>query len=366
MFVSVVNNIRSIKFKKYYILLGEASFYLVPVNHIVYEKEAKRMRKYSHFVIICFFALLVVNNPLTDRYVVGLKSEALAVSKQKDTLYKEIVEKAADYYVAPEDAKIDRVWKAIPGLNGLKVDIEASYRKMKVDGHFNEEKLVLKQISPKVQLSDLPPTPIYKGHPEKQMVSFLINVAWGNEYIPDMLAVLKKHNVHASFFLEGRWAQNNPELAKMIIDKTGHEIGNHSYTHPNMERLSAEKTRDEIQKTNEVIKAITDKPVQWFAPPSGNYRDESVQIAAEYKLGTVMWTVDTVDWKKPTPEQLLHRVMSKVHNGAMILMHPTDSTARSLEQLIIQLKQKNLQIGTVSELLSPDRINQVKMKSNQD
>lgn len=310
------------------------------------------MRKSVLFVFICLFALLIVLNPLTTDYVSGLKSES--VMKQKDILYKDIENRAQDYYIAPMDARIDRVWKAIPALNGLQVDIEASYRKMKAEGRFIEEKLVLKQIKPKTLLSDLPPTPIYKGHPDKQMVSFLINVAWGNEYLADMLSTLKKYNVHASFFLEGRWVQNNSELAKMIID-AGHEVGNHSYTHPDMEKISAYQAKEEIQKTNKVIQAITDKPVQWFAPPSGSYRDEIVQIAAQEKLGTVLWTVDTVDWKKPTPEQLLHRVMSKVHNGAMILMHPTDSTAKSIEQLIIQLQQKNLQIVTVSELLSPER-----------
>jgi len=67
------------------------------------------------------------------------------------------------------------------------------------------------------------------------MVSFLINVAWGNEYLPDILATLKKQNVKASFFLEGRWVQKNPELAKMIVE-AGHEVGNHSYTHPDMSK----------------------------------------------------------------------------------------------------------------------------------
>ncbi len=310
------------------------------------------MRKLTLIVFICLFALLFVNNPLTTDYVSGLKSEA--VMKQRDTLYKNIENRAPDYYIAPMDARIDPVWKAIPALNGLQVDIEASYKKMKAEGQFTEEKLVLKQIKPNILLSDLPPTPIYKGHPHKEMVSFLINVAWGNEHLADMLSTLKKYNVHASFFLEGRWVQNNPELAKMIID-AGHEIGNHSYTHPDMEKISAYQGKEEIQKTNKVIQAITDKPVQWFAPPSGSYRDEIVRIAAQEKLGTILWTVDTVDWKNPTPEQLLHRVMSKVHNGAMILMHPTDSTAKSLEQLIIQLQQKKLQIVTVSELLSPER-----------
>ncbi|MBU8877881.1 polysaccharide deacetylase family protein [Bacillus sp. FJAT-29790] len=317
------------------------------------------MRKFTHFVIICLIALLLVNNPLTNQYVSGLKSEAVSVMKQKDALYKEIAVKSADYYIAPEDARIDRVWKTIPGLNGVQVDIEASYKKMKADGKYQEEKLVFEQVKPKIQLSDLPPSPIYKGHPEKQMVSFLINVAWGNEYLPDMLATLKKHHVSATFFLEGRWVQNNPELAKMIAD-AGHEIGNHSYTHPNMKVISSARIREEIQKTNTVIKATIDKSVHWFGPPSGSYRDETVQIAAQEKMGTVMWTVDTVDWQKPAPEQLLHRVLSKVHNGAMILMHPTDPTAKSLDQMIVQLQKRNLQIVTVSELLSPERPMEIK------
>lgn len=318
-------------------------------------KEAVWMRKITHFAIICLLAFLLVNNPFTTQYVLGLKSESEMVMRHKDSLYTEIVNNSAEYYIAPQDAVVDRVWKAIPGLNGVEVDIEASYKKMKPEGKYVKDKLVLKQVRPRINLSDLPPSPIYKGHPDKKMVGFIINVAWGNEYLPEILSTLKKHHVSASFFLEGRWVQNNPDLAKMI-DAAGHEIGNHSYTHPDMAKSSAEKTRQEILKTNEVIKAITDKSVQWFAPPSGSYRDETVQIAAQESLGTVMWTVDTVDWKKPTPDQLIERVVSKVHNGALILMHPTDSTAKSLDRLITQIKHKNLQIGTVSDVLSTERL----------
>ncbi|MEH7388690.1 polysaccharide deacetylase family protein [Bacillus sp. JJ1474] len=312
------------------------------------------MKKVIHLSIIFIVAYLFVNNPLSNQYVLGLKADSISVSKQKDPLYNEITARATDYYIPPQDAKIDRVWKAIPGLNGLQVDIGASYKKMKADGEFKDEKLVFKQILPKVQLKDLPPSPTYKGHPEKQMVSFIINVAWGNEYLTDMLATLKKHNVSVSFFLEGKWAQNNPELAKMI-EEAGHEIGNHSYSQPNMAKIPTSKIREEIQKTNEVIMAITDKPVQWFSPPSGSFREDTIQIALQESLRTVLWSVDTVDLNKPSEEELLNRVMGKVHNGAIILMHPTSPTERSLDQLIIQLKKQDFQIGTVSELLSSDR-----------
>lgn len=313
------------------------------------------MRKLVLISVLLIAAWIIVNNPFSHTYVSGLKSGTLEVAGHKNSLMSEIEMKAIEYEVEPSDARKDPVWKVVPGYNGLKVDIKRSYSKMEKEGKFDPEKLVFKQVPPQVHLEDLPPMAIYKGHPEKPMVSFIINVAWGNEYLTGMLATLKKHNVTASFFLEGRWVKNNPSMAKMIAD-AGHEIGNHSFTHPNMKQLTAPKINEEIRRTNEVIEAVTGVQTKWFAPPSGSYKDEVVEIAAAHKLGTVMWSVDTIDWQKPTPDKLISRVMGKIHNGAMILMHPTESTAVSLDQLITQIKAKDLQIGTVSDLLSENRI----------
>ncbi|MBS8263512.1 hypothetical protein DYI25_03535 [Mesobacillus boroniphilus] len=313
------------------------------------------MKKFVLISVLLIAAWTMVNNPFSHTYVTELKTDTLAVSGNENSLMSEIEMKAKEYEVEPSDARKDPVWKVVPGYNGLKVDVKKSFSKMEKEGKFDPEKLVFKQVSPQVHLSDLPPMAIYKGHPEKPMVSFIINVAWGNEYLSGMLATLKKHNVTASFFLEGRWVKNNPGMAKMIAD-AGHEIGNHSFTHPNMKQLSAPKINEEIRRTNEVIEAVTGVKTKWFAPPSGYYKDEVVEIAAAQKLGTVMWSVDTIDWQKPTPDELINRVMGKVHNGAMILMHPTESTAASLDQLITQIKDKNLQIGTVTNLLSENRI----------
>jgi probable sporulation protein (polysaccharide deacetylase family) len=313
------------------------------------------MKKLSMIAFLLLTAWVSVNNPLVDSYVTTLKGNGLTVGKQEDPLYQSIVKNASTYEIPPSNAKIDRVWKAIPGYNGLSVDINASYKNMKKFGIFNEKKLVYKQTEPSVHLKDLTPSPIYRGHPDKPMISFIINVAWGNEYLPDILASLKKHQVKASFFLEGRWVKNNPELAKMIVG-AGQEVGNHSYTHPDMKRLTAAQTREQLLKTNEVIEAATGKKSIWFAPPSGSYRDETVKIAAEYKMKTVMWTVDTIDWQKPTPDQLINRVISKIENGSMVLMHPTESTAKSLDRLITLIEEKGLRIGTVSDLMSEERI----------
>ena len=270
-------------------------------------------------------------------------------------LLEEIKQKAGQYEVAPKDAMIDSVWKTVPGYNGLQVDIKASFDNMKKAGVFNEKRLIYKEVPPKKHLSQLEAAPIYRAHPDKPVASFLINVAWGNEYIPPMLMVLKKHNVKATFFLEGKWAKNNPELVKMISE-AGHEIGNHSYSHPDMKTLSAEQTRQQISETNKIIKALTGESSSLFAPPSGAFRDETVNIAHELGLYTIMWSVDTIDWQRPPSSVLIERVMSKVHKGAFILMHPTKPSAESLEELIVQIKKRNFHIKTVSDALLEERI----------
>lgn len=305
--------------------------------------------------VIAILTMAIVQNPLSNLYISKLKNDAQFAHAENDKLMQTIKEKAEKLHKPPSDAKIDKVWKAMPGYNGVKVDIEASYQKMKKHKTFDKRKLVFKQIRPKVHLRDLPPSPIYRGHTDKPMVSFLINVAWGNEYIPEILSILKKHDVHATFFLEGRWVKENPDLAKVIADG-GHELGNHSYSHPDMNKISAVRIREELIKTNKVIEATTGEKVTLFAPPSGSFREETVEIAHSLKLLTIMWTVDTIDWRNPRPEQLITRVTSKLHPGAMILMHPTDSTTKSLERLIEHIKEQQLRIGTVSKLMDEERI----------
>ncbi|MBM6618395.1 polysaccharide deacetylase family protein [Bacillus suaedaesalsae] len=308
------------------------------------------------FFLIALASYSTVQNPFTAQYVSGLKTDqnALPVTKVMDPLYEEIKEVALEYEKAPQNAEVHKVWKSTPGYNGLKVDVKASYENMKKSKEFDSQKLVFKEIPPSVHLSDLPPNAIYRGHPDKKMVSFIINVAWGNEYIPTILETLKKHNVNATFFLEGRWVKENPDMAKMIVD-AGHEVGNHSYSHPNMKTLTTSLVRQELVKTNAVIEATTGKTPTLFAPPSGSYKQEVVDIAAELNMETIMWSVDTIDWQKPTPDVLTNRVLSKIHPGALVLMHPTESTAKSLDKLITEIRAKKLRIDEVSSLLSEKR-----------
>lgn len=309
------------------------------------------------FSTLVFCLIAIISYQITPYFTNTTSTSIVAqeVAGNKNSLLVEIEEKASAYEIPPQDARIDKVWKAVPGYNGRTVDIKESYKKMKKSGVFDEKKLVFKQLSPQIHLKDLPASPIYKGHEDKKMVSFIVNVAWGNEYIPNMLETLKKHEIKATFFLEGRWVKENPSIAKMIVD-AGHEVGNHSYSHPNMKTLGANAVRDQLLKTNSVIEATTGVKVNWFAPPSGSFRQEVVEIAKQYNMGTIMWSVDTIDWQRPEPNVIVDRVMGKVHPGAIILMHPTDPTSKSLETLIVSIKEKDLHIGTISNLLSEERI----------
>lgn len=317
------------------------------------------MHRYQYVIHLCVFIIIVTfaiktnYNPFISNDPEFI-AQSIHVSKTNDPLYKEIQKKSISYYEEPQDAYIDRVWKKTPGRNGIKVNINKSFKKMNKEDVFNESLLVYEEIPPDVILKDLPASPIFRGHPEKDMVAFLINVSWGEEYIPDILSVLKEHDLKATFFIEGKWAKENANFVKMI-DEQGHAIGNHAYNHPDMVRLSKQEMNDQIAQTNSIIKAIIGKTPHLFAPPSGSFNDEVVKQAHELKMETILWTVDTIDWKNPSVHVMLHRVMSNIHQGAMILMHPTSAVAQGLSSLIDEIKNKNYRIGTVDQLLSEDR-----------
>lgn len=316
------------------------------------------MRRYQKFVNLFVFIILVFT--VIDLNYNPFQLNPLEVSMEvptssTDELYMEIEQKSKEYKEEPQNAYIDNVWKKTPGRNGRQVDVNASYEKMKDDeNRFNDDLFVFDEIPPEVSLDELPASPIYRGHPEKQMTAFLINVSWGEEYIPEILQMLKKHEVKATFFIEGKWAKENSEIVQMI-DEQGHLIGNHAYNHPDMATLSEEEAYDQINQTNQILNAIIGETPKWFAPPSGSFNDNVVQTAADLNMETILWTVDTIDWKNPSVSVMVNRIREKIHPGATVLMHPTASSTRGLEEMITIIKEKGYKIGTIEALLSEHR-----------
>ncbi|MNE61579.1 Peptidoglycan-N-acetylglucosamine deacetylase [compost metagenome] len=141
------------------------------------------------------------------------------------------------------------------------------------------------------------------------------------------------------------------------IQKRGHQIENHAYSHPNMSQLEATRARLEISKTKDLLKEKLGVQNRWFAPPSGDFNDRTVALAAEQGLKTVLWTLDTVDWMKPSAASIVSKIAKKVEPGSLILMHPTASSRDALKGMITAIRNKGLILGTVDETLSPNRVN---------
>lgn len=275
-------------------------------------------------------------------------------STSQSSLLETITQEAEKRRIAPINAKVDSVWKAIPGYNGLEVDIEETLKLAQHQLTSNKISYVMKEVEPSIQLDDLGPYPVYKGNPKKPMVSIMINVAWGNEFLPTILETLRKENVHATFFFDGSWLKKNTEMAK-TIQKEGHELSNHAYSHKDMRTISRSKAVEEISKTEDLLKLLGVKNTL-FAPPSGYFNQETIQVASEFKLQTVLWTFDTIDWKNPGASRIIERLSTNVEPGTLILMHPTVSSRDALPGMISLIKKKGYTLGTVSELLSSKRI----------
>ncbi|RUT29762.1 hypothetical protein EJP77_13130 [Paenibacillus zeisoli] len=288
--------------------------------------------------------------------------ELFGSSAEDNALLLKIKEEAIKRKVEPINAVHDRVWKAIPGYNGLEVDVDQTYQRAlalkkgteAADWNVNDIPFVYREIPAKVGLDELGALPIYRGNPNKKMVSFMINVAWGNEYITPMLDTLDAAKVKATFFLDGSWLKKNPELAKEI-QKRGHQIENHAYSHPNMSQLSESRAVLEISKTKDLLKESLGVDNKWFAPPSGDFNQKTVEIAAGQGLRTVLWTLDTVDWMNPSPESVVAKISKRVEAGSLILMHPTKASKEALKGMIDAVQRKGLKLGTVEETLSPSR-----------
>jgi len=193
--------------------------------------------------------------------------------------------------------------------------------------------------------------PISRGSPDRAFVSLMFNVDWGEEYLPQILDVLKEKEVRATFFLSGTWVEKNAGLAKRIVSER-HELGNHGGTHTHVETMSRDELHELITDGEEKIFLYAGvRPSKIFAPPYGEWNEDTVSYASEIGYQTILWTVDTVDWRKPPPETIWKRALSGAEPGSLILLHPTEPTVKSLPWIIDGLRRKGLFPVTVSENL---------------
>ncbi|KUO66048.1 MAG: polysaccharide deacetylase [Gracilibacter sp. BRH_c7a] len=204
------------------------------------------------------------------------------------------------------------------------------------------------------------PVPLERVVTNEKVIALTINVDWGEEFIPAMLDELEKYDAKVTFFVTGRWAKNNSEMIK-IIDSKGHQIENHGYYHSHPDKLPVSKTQEEIMATDKVIVGITGKKTNYYAPPYGERGPNGLQAASELGYTTVLWTLDTVDWKpESTPEVIAQRILEpKIRygvkpekNGAIVLMHPKENTLLALPLILSRLKNEGFDIVSIEKLIT--------------
>lgn len=193
--------------------------------------------------------------------------------------------------------------------------------------------------------------PIYSVSTNQKKVALTFDAAWGADKTSKIVNILKENNVGGTFFLVGFWSEKYPDKIKEI-DEAGLDIGTHSNTHPKMSQLSASQVRNELETSMNSITKVTGKSVRFFRPPYGDYNDQLLVEADNLGLQTIQWSVDSLDWKGLTAEQILTRVKSGVHDGAIILFHNnSDNIVEALPLVISFLKSQGYEMVKLSDLV---------------
>lgn len=165
-----------------------------------------------------------------------------------------------------------------------------------------------------------------------------------------VLAELKKRDLRASFFMIGRNVKNNPDLAKRVLDE-GHEICNHSYTHPKLDSLSDDRVREEILMCQDAIYKATGYTPVWLRPPYGAFRNKS-HIAKDLGLGIAMWSVDPRDWAQPGAQRITDSIVTQARPGSIILCHDLhNQTAEAVPNILDRLLDRDFEFINMSGFL---------------
>ena len=197
--------------------------------------------------------------------------------------------------------------------------------------------------------------PIYCVETDKKQIAISFDAAWGNDDTEQLISILAEYDVPATFFVVGAWVDKYPESVKALSD-AGHQIQNHSNTHPYMSKLSAEQITDELESCNKKIENITGVRPNLLRPPYGDYNNCLIETTQSLDMYTIQWSVDSLDWKdNATPDSIYQRVTSKVKNGSIVLFHnDADHTPAALPNILKCLKDEGYEFVFISDLIYKD------------
>ena len=193
--------------------------------------------------------------------------------------------------------------------------------------------------------------PIYCVQRDQKMLAISFDAAWGNEDTQQLIDILGKYNVKATFFVVGDWVDKYPESVKALHD-AGHEVMNHSNSHAHMSQLSSEAIVADVEACNDKIEAVTGKKSNLIRPPYGDYDDEVVLTARKNGYEVVQWNVDSLDWKNLGVTPMVERVTKNLAPGAIVLFHNNSQyITEALPIILDAILEEGYEIVPVSELI---------------
>ena len=196
---------------------------------------------------------------------------------------------------------------------------------------------------------------VYVGDTSQKVLYLTFDAGYENGCTAKILDVLKQQEVPAAFFLVGNYMQTNPDLVRRMA-KEGHIVANHTMHHPDMSAITDEQAfRRELEALEAVYLSITGQALaKFYRPPQGNYSEENLKMAQKLGYRTVFWSLAYVDWNndsQPTREQAFSKLIPRIHNGAVVLLHSTSKTnAEILDELLTKWEEMGYRFGTLEEL----------------
>lgn len=195
----------------------------------------------------------------------------------------------------------------------------------------------------------------YVGDTEKKTLYITFDAGYENGYTRAILDALKKHNVSATFFVVGHYLESAPDLVRQMVAE-GHTVGNHTYHHPDMSAIADKAAfREELAATETLYEQIVGQPMsKLYRPPQGKYSEQNLRMAHEMGYTTLFWSLAYVDWhvdNQPTAQQAYDKLLPRVHNGAIVLLHSTSATnAAILDDLLTKWENMGYTFGSISAL----------------
>ena len=196
----------------------------------------------------------------------------------------------------------------------------------------------------------------YLGDVSEPVIYLTFDAGFENGNTPAILDALKKHHAPAAFFLVGNYLETAPDLVRRMVEE-GHVVGNHTTSHPDMSKIADLETfQQELKGVEDLYREVTgEEMLKLYRPPQGKFSLENLKQAQQLGYTTVFWSLAYVDWytdNQPTKEQAFDKLLPRIHNGAIVLLHSTSSTnAQILDELLTKWEQAGYRFGNLKELM---------------